>query len=125
ERHPRASSPSETCMRARSTLLLLALSLLPVAVASAPVRTAAAEEATFDVSFFYERLAPYGDWVSLEGYGWVWVPQAAECLECSWRPYTVGSWAFVEPYGWTWVSNEDWGWATYHYGRWLYTDDFG
>lgn len=111
-------------MRFRAPLLALALIALPLA-ATAPARTASAEDVTFDVSLFYDRLAPYGDWVHLDAYGWVWTPQAADCLECAWRPYTVGFWAFAEPYGWTWVSTEEWGWATYHYGRWLWTDDYG
>jgi hypothetical protein len=111
-------------MRLRGSLLALAL-LVPLLVATAPARPAAAEEATFDVSFFYDHLAPHGDWVHLDEYGWVWWPKAAECLECDWRPYTVGYWAYVDSYGWTWVSTEEWGWATYHYGRWLYTDDYG
>src|SRR5205814_5816393 len=27
--------------------------------------------------------------------------------------------------GWTWVSYEDFGWATYHYGRWARLADYG
>ena len=30
-----------------------------------------------------------------------------------------------ERYGWTWVSNEPFGWATYHYGRWAYSNRLG
>jgi hypothetical protein len=28
-------------------------------------------------------------------------------------------------YGWVWDSDEDWGWATYHYGRWTQVDGIG
>jgi len=28
-------------------------------------------------------------------------------------------------YGWTWVSQEPWGWATYHYGRWMMDPEYG
>jgi hypothetical protein len=28
-------------------------------------------------------------------------------------------------YGWYWVSQEPFGWATFHYGRWLYDDYYG
>src|SRR5690606_5069343 len=28
-------------------------------------------------------------------------------------------------YGNTWVSNYDWGWAPFHYGRWVYNDYYG
>src|SRR5262249_59564660 len=40
------------------------------------------------------------------------------------RPYSDGYWAYTD-YGWTWVSYEDFGWATYHYGRWANLDDYG
>src|SRR5262245_2809457 len=67
-----------------------------------------------DVQFFYDSLDPYGDWVRVEPYGWVWAPGAVDPF---WRPYTVGRWVWTD-YGWTWVASERWGWATYHYGRW-------
>jgi hypothetical protein len=31
----------------------------------------------------------------------------------------------VTNYGWTWASNEPFGWATYHYGRWAWDSRFG
>jgi len=27
---------------------------------------------------------------------------------------------WVEPWGWTWVEDEDWGFAPFHYGRWVF-----
>ena len=42
----------------------------------------------------------------------------------NWRPYADGYWAYTDV-GWTWVSNEDFGWATYHYGRWARLRDHG
>lgn len=71
--------------------------------------------------FFYSSLDPYGEWIPLEGgiYGWRPVHAVVD-----WRPYTVGRWAWT-PYGWYWVSEEPWGWATYHYGRWYYDDFYG
>ncbi len=35
-----------------------------------------------------------------------------------WRPYTNGRWVYTDA-GWTWISDEQFGWATYHYGRWI------
>ena len=35
-----------------------------------------------------------------------------------------GQWVYTV-YGWTWVSYYDWGWAPFHYGRWLYDDYYG
>lgn len=69
------------------------------------------EEVSFQL--FYDSLAPYGDWVDVDGYGYCWQPR----VKSNWRPYSDGRWAYTEA-GWTWVSNEDFGWATYHYGRW-------
>jgi len=40
------------------------------------------------------------------------------------RPYSDGYWAYTDV-GWTWVSYEDFGWATYHYGRWTRLRDRG
>ena len=34
-----------------------------------------------------------------------------------WRPYRDGHWVWTDR-GWYWDSNEPFGWATYHYGRW-------
>jgi len=76
-----------------------------------------------DVSFqyFQESLQPYGTWVEVEPYGPCWVPDTDSG---DWRPYSDGSWAYTEC-GWTWVSDEPWGWATYHYGRWVFLDGPG
>ena len=70
---------------------------------------------TVEIRFFYDALDPYGDWMRFEPYGWVWVPNAVDPF---WRPYTFGRWVWTD-WGWMWVSSERWGWATYHYGRWV------
>ena len=70
---------------------------------------------------FYNRLAPYGNWIWLQGQ-YVWVPQN---VGPAWRPYTMGRWVFTDRYGWMWVSNEPFGWATYHYGRWGFSNRVG
>jgi hypothetical protein len=72
-----------------------------------------------DVSLqsFYDELAPYGQWIQDPQYGYVWRPDVDQE---EFRPYyTNGRWAMTE-YGNTWVSNYDWGWAPFHYGRWVY-----
>src|ERR1043166_7263641 len=67
-------------------------------------------------SVFYTRLEPFGAWVETSTYGYVWQPRDA--MESrSWRPYTNGHWVYTDA-GWTWISDEPFGWATYHYGRW-------
>jgi hypothetical protein len=75
------------------------------------------------VSFqqFYDHLSPYGDWVNDPDYGYIWLPAAGP----DFRPYmTNGHWVSTA-YGNTWVSNYDWGWAPFHYGRWFHDDYYG
>src|SRR5438477_1539283 len=67
-------------------------------------------------SMFYTKLEPYGAWLETADYGYVWQPREAESSR-SWRPYTNGRWVYTDA-GWTWISEEPFGWATYHYGRW-------
>ncbi len=85
--------------------------------AAAQAKKEAAQDARTaqKIDFFYEPLDPLGDWFELEKYGYVWQPREAQNQR--WRPYTDGSWVWTD-YGWTWASNEKFGWATYHYGRW-------
>ena len=66
------------------------------------------------VSFFYDSLGPYGEWVQDPDYGYVWHPTN---VDENWAPYTDGYWAYTDS-GWTWVSYEDYGGVVYHYGRW-------
>ena len=70
---------------------------------------------TADFSQFYEPLGDYGSWFQTRNYGYVFQP--AVVRDRSWRPYTRGRWAFTD-LGWTWASDEPFGWACYHYGRW-------
>ncbi len=82
-------------------------------------------EAGVDVSvdFFYNNLNSGGSWVEVGDYGYCWQPAVAVSND-AWRPYTDGYWAYTDV-GWTWISNEDFGWATYHYGRWARVRDHG
>lgn len=74
------------------------------------------------VDFFYNNLNG-GSWVEVGNYGYCWQPDVA-VTDASWRPYADGYWAYTDE-GWTWVSYEDFGWATYHYGRWVRLVDYG
>jgi uncharacterized protein YraI len=78
-------------------------------------------EGWVDRAIFYGRLAPYGDWIWLQGQ-YVWVPNEVGPY---WRPYTVGRWVYTDRYGWMWSSREPFGWATYHYGRWGFSTRVG
>ena len=77
-----------------------------------------------DVSLetFYEELSPYGVWINDPQYGQVWRPDVDQD---EFRPYyTNGHWEMTK-YGNTWVSNYEWGWAPFHYGRWHYSNRRG
>ncbi len=74
------------------------------------------------ISFFYDRLSPYGQWSQHPQHGWVWRPYN---VAAGWQPYTDGQWLFTDDCGWTWDSNLDWGWAAFHYGRWGWEEPMG
>jgi hypothetical protein len=61
------------------------------------------------------ELSDYGTWDQSPQYGAVWYPSVAP----GWVPYREGHWAYVAPWGWTWVDIDPWGFAPFHYGRWI------
>lgn len=97
------------------TVFAFLAALVLLAAVERPAQAAVAP--TVSVTFFYDALAPYGDWVAVEGYGYCFRP-AVSLEDPGWRPYTEGSWIYTDA-GWTWDSDEDFGWATYHYGGWF------
>src|ERR1022692_2205558 len=64
----------------------------------------------------YQDLDSYGVWQNSPEYGSVWVPTS---VQAGWAPYRNGHWAWIEPWGWTWVDDAPWGFAPFHYGRWV------
>uniref|UniRef100_A0A372ITX0 FecR protein domain-containing protein n=2 Tax=Paracidobacterium acidisoli TaxID=2303751 RepID=A0A372ITX0_9BACT len=64
----------------------------------------------------YDDLDDYGSWTPTPDYGPVWYPRS---VAAGWQPYTVGHWAYVAPWGYTWVDDAAWGYAPFHYGRWV------
>ncbi len=69
----------------------------------------------------YEELDQHGTWRSDASYGNVWVPTY---VASGWAPYQDGRWANVQPWGWTWVDNAPWGFAPFHYGRWVQVNGY-
>ncbi|MGB8337745.1 MAG: DUF6600 domain-containing protein, partial [Burkholderiales bacterium] len=69
----------------------------------------------------YEELDQYGSWRSDANYGNVWVPSY---VASGWVPYQDGRWVHVQPWGWTWVDNAPWGFAPFHYGRWVQVNNY-
>jgi uncharacterized protein DUF6600 len=101
---------------ASASLLVLSLLCLVPGQASAQVGV------SLDV--FYDSLAPYGEWLYVGHYGRVWRPRAS-LVGVGFRPYmTGGHWVYTD-YGWSFESEYQWGWAPFHYGRWLPDPDYG
>jgi hypothetical protein len=65
-----------------------------------------------------DDLAGYGSWSTASADGPIWYPQVA----ADWAPYRDGHWAYISPWGWTWVDDDPWGFAPFHYGRWMQRD---
>lgn len=105
-------------MRRRIGLAIILASLLSLSgIGCSPNHTAMPRvyaQPSLDIGLFYDELAPYGRWIMIDGFGWVWNPYGTAV---GWRPYTDGHWVWTD-YGWTWVSIWRWGWAPFHYGRW-------
>jgi hypothetical protein len=57
-----------------------------------------------------------GRWQDTPEYGSVWMPTA---VVVGWVPYRFGQWVWITPWGWTWVDDARWGYAPFHYGRWV------
>jgi hypothetical protein len=75
------------------------------------------------LSDFRGALDPYGTWSDDPTYGTVWIPSPS-VVGPDFTPYvSAGHWAYDSDY--TWVSDYDWGWAPFHYGRWVYGPGFG
>ncbi|HEX6463550.1 MAG TPA: DUF6600 domain-containing protein [Vicinamibacterales bacterium] len=63
----------------------------------------------------YEDLDEYGTWQVVAEYGSIWVPRT----HSGWVPYREGRWVWIDPWGWTWIDDAPWGFAPFHYGRWI------
>ena len=76
-----------------------------------------------DHQIFFAELSRFGEWFETREYGFVWQPTALGA-DPTWRPYTRGRWVNSDQ-GWTWLSDEPFGWAVYHYGRWVLLAEHG
>ncbi len=64
----------------------------------------------------FDDLDDYGDWRDDPSYGHIWFPNR---VEGGWAPYHTGHWVWISPWGWSWVDDSPWGYAPFHYGRWV------
>jgi hypothetical protein len=72
---------------------------------------------------FHQTLDPAGKWVDDAKVGTIWVPAPA-VVGANFVPYqTGGHWVYGDDY--VWVSDYDWGWAPFHYGRWSFIEGTG
>lgn len=94
-----------------STLLTVILFFL-VSLGLVPIESKA-QRFNVNLSLFRNELGPHGRWMMHPRFGEVW-----SYSEPGFRPYyTNGYWDYG-PDGWEWVSDYEWGWAPFHYGRW-------
>jgi hypothetical protein len=63
-----------------------------------------------------QDLDTNGRWEETPDYGSVWAPTV---VVTGWAPYRFGHWVWIAPWGWTWVDDAPWGYAPFHYGRWV------
>lgn len=106
-------------MRLKNRAFILVLAMAAAGLL-APASSARANTSV-SVSFFYDSLAPYGEWITVSNYGRCWRPAR---VSAGWQPYLHGEWNYTD-LGWTWVSFDPWGGDPYHYGTWVYTVRYG
>jgi hypothetical protein len=75
-----------------------------------------------EIRAYSDELDGDGEWVYVdEVRNWCWRPVG---VAVDWRPYWRGRWG-AYPGGMTWISDEPWGYVTYHHGRWGWGIGFG
>jgi hypothetical protein len=99
-------------------VVALGLALILVGVALVPRFAWASME---DAAIFYDELKDQGEWVDYGNYGPVWYPSQ---VQENWRPYVDGRWTPSQE-GYVFETQEPWGYATYHYGNWMPTREYG
>lgn len=75
-----------------------------------------------EIRYYTDDLDAHGEWVYVDEYRtWCWRPLR---VSAEWRPYWRGRWG-AYPGGMTWISDEPWGYVTYHHGRWGWSTSIG
>jgi hypothetical protein len=73
---------------------------------------------------FRSALEPYGTWEDDALYGTVWYPSPSQ-VGADFTPYSTGGHWSYDGYEYVWVSDYEWGWGPFHYGRWTYIAGHG
>ena len=74
------------------------------------------------VYYGYDDLSPYGSWVAVPTYGYVWRPYN---VAFGWDPFAYGAWVYYPGFGYVWNSAYPWGWTPYRYGSWIFINNRG
>jgi hypothetical protein len=74
------------------------------------------------VYYGYDDLSPYGSWVLVPTYGYVWRPYN---VAFGWDPFAYGAWVYYPGFGYVWNSAYPWGWTPYRYGSWVFINNRG
>jgi hypothetical protein len=111
----------KTLFKSLAILTILAFSFAPTFIRAQDDSGGGDDNQGVSFQTFYDQLGDQGTWVQTDDYGYVFQPNVSDP---DWQPYTDGSWVDSDA-GFTWVSDEPWGWATYHYGRWANIDGTG
>ncbi len=77
-----------------------------------------------DAAYFFDSLHPHGIWMDVSPFGPVWRPHVS-VKDPAWRPYCHGGKWTRQNNAWHWNSEYEWGWAPFHYGRWIYGTGLG
>ena len=97
----------------------------PPGAAAAPTAPAPAVADASDqetIAKFKETLAAYGNFVTLAGFGEVWVPTVTPE---GWHPYPPCQWVYAKDIGWYYNDDTPWGAIVHHYGRWSHDAKIG
>jgi hypothetical protein len=98
-----------------------AASAVPVPAAATTALVSAVPDqvgVTSDTFYSNQSLKKHGRWIEVKKYGRCWQPTDSPP---DWRPYSRGHFGYSDDGGYVWISDQsenEWGWATYHYGRW-------
>jgi hypothetical protein len=82
------------------------------------------EEQSGPPAAFQDALSPYGRWLYMQNIGWVWTPDQS-VVGTDFQPYASGGQWVSTTDGWVFANQWPFGWATFHYGRWLLDANFG
>jgi hypothetical protein len=109
-------------MRPSALAILTGAAGVALLLAPAPARAQSFDptaEEPVTVDDLQQATEPYGEWIDTPDYGRVWRPDQ-EVVGDEFEPYvTNGRWVSTDQ-GWSFESAWAWGWAPFHYGRWVY-----